>query len=147
MAWYHAATADAEFWFGPADTRDAAIANGRVRHGPGRLWVAEGKPFEADLRVFEPDVAPVVDRFDSINGEIFGEDGEGSPLYWDEEACSDLSRRLNATFAEWATKHGYQRGWQLDLGDAEEVRPTLTLARSARLPDAASISSETEDEA
>lgn len=129
MAWYHAAAANAEFWFGPADTREAAITNGRTRHGTGRFWVAQGGPFAADLRVFESDVAPVVDRFDSINGEIFGEDGEGGPLYWDDVACADLSKRLNAVFADWATTHGYHRGWQLDLADGEEVRPTLTLAR------------------
>ena len=130
MAWYHAATADAEFWFGPAATRDDAIARGRARLGTGRLWVAEGKPFENELRVFATDVAPVVDSFDRINELNFGEDGEGGPLHWDEEACADLSRRLNAAFAEWATKHGYHRGWQLDLADGEEVRPTLTLARA-----------------
>lgn len=130
MAWYHAASSEAEFWFGPAETREAAIANGRIRHGSGRLWIAQGKPFENDLDVFEADVAVIVDRFDSINEQNFGEDGEGGPLHWDEEACADLSRRLNATFAAWATSHGYHRGWQLDLADAAEVRPTLTLARA-----------------
>lgn len=132
MAWYHAPAVDAEFWFGPSETRDAAIAKGRAHHGPVRFWVAEGKPFGNDLDVFEPDAAPVVDSFDRINEQNFGEDGEGGPLHWDEAACADLSRRLNAVFAEWATQHGYQNGWQLDLGDGEEVRPLLTLAEVTR---------------
>lgn len=133
MPWYHAPAATSEFWFGPSDTRDAAIAKGKERHGP-RFWISEGKPFENDLKVFEPNVAPVIDRFDTVNEQNFGEDGEGGPLHWDEEACADLSRRLNAVFARWAIEHGYQRGWQLDLGDSEEIRPVLTLAHAGVCP-------------
>ena len=48
----------------------------------------------------------------------------------DAEACADLSRRLNTVFAEWARSLGYERGWQLDLADGEEIRPVLTLARA-----------------
>jgi len=33
---------------------------------------------------------------------------------------------------KWATEHGYERGWQLDLADPEEIRPVLTLARPDR---------------
>jgi hypothetical protein len=128
MAWYHAAAVDAEFWFGPSDTRDSAIAKGRVHYGPVRFWIAEGKPFGNDLEVFDPDVAVVVDSFDRINEENFGEDGQGGPVHWDAAACADLSRRLNAVFAEWANEHGYQNGWQLDLADGEEVRPLLTVS-------------------
>lgn len=127
MPWYHARAAASEFWFGPSETRDEAIEKGRTRHGT-RFWVAEGKPFENDLDVFEPNVAPVFDRFDALNDHNFGEEGEGGPLHWNGEACADLSRRLNRVFAEWATEHGYQRGWQLDLGDAQEIRPVLSLA-------------------
>lgn len=131
MPWYHARTVTSEFWFGPADTRAEAIAKGKLRHG-SRFAVAQGKPFENDLNVFEPNVAPVFDRFDSLNDQNFGENGEGGPLHWDDEACADLSRRLNRVFAEWATEHGYERGWQLDLADPEEIRPVLTLARPDR---------------
>ena len=127
MAWYHAARAASEFWYGPSDTRDEAIAKGRARHG-SKFCVAEGKPFDNNLTVFEANIAPVFDRFDSLNDQNFGEEGEGGPLHWDAEACADLSRRLNATFAAWATEHGYDRGWQLDLGDPEEIRPVLTVA-------------------
>jgi len=118
-----------EFWFGPAVTRDEAIAKGRLRHG-SRFAVAEGKPFDNDLNVFDPNIAPVFDRFDSLNDLNFGEEGEGGPLHWDTEACADLSCRLNTVFAEWARLHGYERGWQLDLADGEEIRPVLTLARA-----------------
>ncbi len=129
MPWYHARTVTSEFWFGPAVTRDEAIAKGRLRHG-SRFAVAEGKPFENDLGVFDPDIAPVFDRFDTLNDQNFGEEGEGGPLHWDAVACADLSRRLNAVFGEWARSHGYERGWQLDLADGEEIRPVLTLARA-----------------
>jgi hypothetical protein len=65
MPWYHARTVTSEFWFGPAVTRDEAIAKGKLRHG-SRFAVAEGKPFENDLDVFESTIAPVFDRFDSL---------------------------------------------------------------------------------
>jgi len=51
-------------------------------------------------------------------------------LHWYDEACADLSRRLNRVFAEWAKEHGFERGYQLDLADGEDVRPVLTLARA-----------------
>lgn len=128
--WYYASNSDAEYWFGGCDTRADAIEKGRAWAEGESFWIGFGTTPLNRLHIFDEAVTPVILAFDEANEENYGEDGEGGPTHWDEDACADLSRRLNAVFGTWAREHGYERGWILDVTDLAEVRPLLTLTRA-----------------
>ena len=125
--WYYASDPEAEYWLGGCETRDHAIDKGRAWAKGESFWIGLGTTPLNRLHIFDEAVTPVVLAFDDANEENYGEDGEGGPAHWDENACADLSRRLNAVFGAWAGEHGYERGWILDVTELAEIRPILKL--------------------
>ena len=111
---------DAETWFGPHPSRDAAIMAGRAKTDQA-FWTAAGQPMEHDLSIFSPAIASeggaIATAFDERNGQNLGEDGESGPSWWTPDHVRDLITRLNAAFAAWATDHGYHRAWMIDVTD------------------------------
>jgi hypothetical protein len=128
--WYYAREMDAEYWLGGCLTREEAIDRGRALGKGETFWIGLGVPNENKLDIFDEAATPVALAFDDANEANYGEDGEGGPHHWDETHVADLSRRLNAVFADWARERGYQRGWIFDITDQAEIRPILTLARA-----------------
>lgn len=120
---------DAETWFGPHPSREAARLAARSKTD-GAFWTAATKPIEHDLTIFVPTMAEedgaIAIAFNALNEHHYGEDGESGPMWWDEAHVRDLMARLNATFASWANAYGYQRAWSIDVFD--ELRE----ARGAR---------------
>ncbi|WP_342658677.1 hypothetical protein NPJ82_06005 [Sphingomonas sp. NY01] len=138
-AFYYSTTPcfeDAEIWYGPHVTREAAaIAAGQRFPGVG-FWTAEAVPQTNALDIFEPSMFEpdgcIADVFEDVNAELLGEDGEGGPNHWDTDAVAALVKRLNYQFTAWAREHGYQRGWMLDVS-AEEWTPACNPAPTGRL--------------
>lgn len=119
---------DAEMWFGPHPSREAAV-NAAVAKTDEGFWTATGRPVQHDLSIFNMDMVQeggaIAGAFDNANGQNFGEDGESGPMWWEEEAAQQLIDRLNATFTAWAGEHGYERGWALDMNDEHYHGPNL----------------------
>ncbi|MFN3675322.1 MAG: hypothetical protein ACK4TC_05030 [Sphingomonas pseudosanguinis] len=111
---------DAETWFGPHPSRDAACLAARSKTDEP-FWTAAAKPIEHDLTLFVPAMSEedgvIAKAFDALNEHHYGDDNESGPTWWDEAHVRDLIARLNATFATWAKTHGYQRAWALDVTD------------------------------
>lgn len=129
-AFYYSTTPtfeDAEFWFGPHPTREEAATAAAARFPHVGFWTAQAEPQANELDIFTPAMAveggPIADAFAARNEETFGEDGEGGPRWWTEDAIAVLIKRLNYQFAAWATEHGYQRGWMLDVRDQQWTDP------------------------
>lgn len=120
--WYYANSEDSEHWFGAKATREEAVAAGRAEYPGEPFWITAGTPMRHSLEPFDDDVDSVICAFQSANEELFGEDGQGDPeTEWTDTACRDLAARLNATFAEWAREHRYDRAYMLDLAHGEQV--------------------------
>lgn len=127
---------DAELWFGPHASREIAAEKCRARWPDVGFWTAEGRAQTNHLDVidsglFQPD-GLVRQAFDLINEELIGEGGEGGSWEWSAEAIDNLVQRLNVQFAAWATEHGYQRGWTLDLTAEEWIPALATVAEETR---------------
>lgn len=129
-AFYYSTTPafeDAEFWFGPHPTREAAATAAAARFPDVGFRTAQAEPQANELNIFTPAMAteggPIADAFTDRNEETFGEDGEGGPRWWTEDAIAVLIKRLNYQFAAWATEHGYQRGWMLDINEEQWTPP------------------------
>lgn len=129
-AFYYSTTPtfeDAEFWFGPHPTRVEAATAASTRFPDAGFWTAHAEPQANELDIFTPAMAveggPIADAFAARNEETFGENGEGGPRWWTEDAIAVLINRLNYQFAAWATEHGYQRGWMLDVRDQQWTDP------------------------
>ncbi|KTW02811.1 hypothetical protein [Sphingomonas sanguinis] len=129
---------DAEAWFGPHGSREAAATAALAKTDEG-FWTATGRPVQHDLAIFDMDMVQekgaIADAFDAANGQNLGDDGESGPLWWEEEAAQQLIDRLNATFTAWAKEHGYERGWALDTNDEQWHGPNVP-ARVAPAPPA-----------
>lgn len=127
---------DAEFWFGPHSTREEAATAAAARFPDIGFWTAQAEPQANELDIFTPAMAgeggAIADAFEARNKQTFGEDGEGGPLWWTEDAIGKLITRLNYQFAAWATEHGYQRGWMLDIHDEQWTSPTPRTAPPRR---------------
>lgn len=133
---------DADSWFGPHASREAAGEAARNRFPDVGFWTAEAVPQTNRLDLFASEMfeyeGTLADTFDAANCETIGEDGEGGSSQWNETAIADLVTRLNYQFAAWANQHGYQRGWTLDVKDERWTgvperagasgRPVLSLA-------------------
>lgn len=133
---------DAETWFGPHASREAAGKAARKRFPDVGFWTAEAVPQTNRLDLFAPAMfqydGTLADTFEAANCETIGEDGQGGSSEWDEVAIAELVTRLNYQFAAWANQHGYQRGWTLDVKDEQWTgapepagangRPVLSLA-------------------
>lgn len=119
---------DAEMWFGPHSSREAAADAARAKTDEG-FWTATGRPFQHDLDIFDMDMVQpegaISRAFDAVNGQNLGEDGESGPMWWEEDAAQQLIDRLNATFTAWAKEHGYERGWALDMNAEQYHGPNL----------------------
>lgn len=119
---------DAEMWFGPHPSREAAATAALAKTDEG-FWTATARPVEHDLDIFDMDMVQdkgaIADAFDAANGQNLGDDGESGPMWWDEEAAQQLIDRLNATFTAWAREHGYERGWALDTNDEQWHGPNV----------------------
>ncbi|RSU65482.1 hypothetical protein BRX36_10585 [Sphingomonas sp. S-NIH.Pt1_0416] len=119
---------DAEAWFGPLGSREAAATAARAKTDEG-FWTATARPVNHDLGIFDMDMVQekgaIADAFDAANGQNLGDDGESGPMWWDEVAAQQLIDRLNATFATWAKEHGYERGWALDTNDEQWHGPDV----------------------
>lgn len=119
---------DAELWFGPHGSREAAVTAALAKTDEG-FWTATGRPVQHDLAIFDMDMVQengaIAAAFDDANGQNLGEDGESGPLWWEEDAAQQLIDRLNATFTAWAKEHGYERGWALDMNDEQYHGPNL----------------------
>ena len=127
---------DAELWFGPHASREIAAEKCRTRWPDVGFWIAEGRAQANRLDVidrglFQPD-GLVGQSFDLINEELIGEGGEGGSWEWSPDAIDTLVQRLNVQFAAWATEHGYQRGWTLDLTAEEWTPAQATVPEEAR---------------
>ncbi|MDK8186697.1 MULTISPECIES: hypothetical protein [Sphingomonas] len=129
---------DAEAWFGPHGSREAAATAARAKTDEG-FWTATARPVSHDLDIFDMDMVQekgaIADAFDAANGQNLGDDGESGPMWWDEDAAQQLIDRLNATFTAWAKEHGYERGWALDTNDEQWHGPNVP-ARVAPAPPA-----------
>ncbi|EGI55062.1 hypothetical protein SUS17_2082 [Sphingomonas sp. S17] len=119
---------DADFWFGPHGSREAAVTAARAKTDE-EFWTATGRPVRHDLDIFDMDMVQengaIADAFDAANAQNLGEDGESGPMWWEEDAAQKLIDRLNATFTAWAKEHGYERGWALDMNDERHHGPNL----------------------
>lgn len=111
---------DAETWFGPHPSREAARMAARAKTNDP-FWTAAAKPIEHDLTIFVPTMAEedgaIAQAFDTLNEHHYGEDGESGPTWWNDDHVRNLIARLNTTFASWAKEHGYQRAWSIDVTD------------------------------
>jgi hypothetical protein len=129
---------DAEAWFGPHGSREAAATAARAKTDEG-FWIATGRPVQHDLAIFDMDMVQekgaIADAFDAANGQNLGDGGESGPLWWEEDAAQQLIDRLNATFTAWAKEHGYERAWALDTNDEQWHGPNVP-ARVAPSPPA-----------
>lgn len=129
---------DAEAWFGPHGSREAAATAARAKTNEG-FWTATARPVKHDLDIFDMDMVQekgaIADAFDAANGQNYSDDGESGPLWWDEVLAQQLIDRLNATFTYWAREHGYDRGWALDTNDEQWHGPNVP-ARVAPAPPA-----------
>lgn len=127
---------DAELWFGPHPTREAAAAAAAARFPDVGFWTAQAQPQANELNIFTPAMAveggPIADAFSARNEQTLGEDGEGGPTWWTEDAIGTLIKRLNYQFAAWATEYGYQRGWMLDIHDEQWTPPPSRTAPPRR---------------
>lgn len=138
-AFYYSTTAafkDAELWFGPHPTRESAATAAAARCPGAGFWTAEAEPQANELDIFTPAMAgeggAIAAAFEARNKQTFGEDGEGGPTWWSEDAIATLIKRLNYQFAAWATEHGYQRGWMLDIHDQQWTPPPPRMASAGR---------------
>lgn len=126
MGWYWAEHEDNEHWYGPHASREEALSHARLE-GRESAWVQEGTPMKHCLDLFDMDdtydeYGCIAQKFDCANEELYGEDGQNGPDTWTDEHRKELVAVLNKTFAEWATKHGYDKAYMLDMpNDAEKV--------------------------
>ena len=112
--WGHALDNRTERWQGIHLTREAAIEEGRQRHGGSGFWIARG--VQCDPAEFMPNVGEVLDIMTTNAIDNVGEVAEEWPDFVAEVGRAELTEIL----AAWARKHAPCEFWNAD-GHEEEM--------------------------
>lgn len=123
MGWWHAVSEDSEFLYGPHDTREAAVAAGRVEYGGEAFAVCEGERFKNRHDIFDDDY--LADRFNDANEDYAGE--ENASEKWEQPQINELVRELEQVFSAWLDRHGYRDAYSIDVRSYETI-PAATPA-------------------
>lgn len=131
--WWAIGIKDAEFYNGPCETRDQAIAEARGDDGDEYGFVI----IEADRSVPKTtifDAGGVFERYNEWNEECWGEDGADIDCTREQEL--DLEAMLAAAFDEWFKKHGIERrGWAFGTTRNQETfQPITNAAETEKIP-------------
>jgi hypothetical protein len=117
-SWCYATNADAETWTA-ADSREDAIARGRLDYDGAPFVIARGRP------VAPTDLRPADGRWvweNALDNAELPEQALERLAPTDAE-LADLTRRLRATFDAWAAPVCARARYSLVEGKAEEIRP------------------------